>query len=169
MKQDKSIRVIHNVLSDRERKKIITDVQPFLMNNEQMNVRFNNNIFYPGKQTSHLLHLELEFIFVIKKMLDKILKETNLDLKIYRSWVKWSNGKENQMNWHSHYPSHPVRAVAVYYIKTLPFFNSGTLFEDGFVRAPQNSMIIFPAHLLHTTPKHPFPFIDRYVMSIDLN
>ena len=61
------------------------------------------------------------------------------------------------------------RAVAVYYIKTLPFFNSGTLFEDGFVRAPQNSMIIFPAHLLHTTPKYPFPFIDRYVMSIDLN
>ena len=105
----------------------------------------------------------------MKKILDKILKETNLDLKIYRSWVKWSNGKENQMNWHSHYPSQPVWAVAVYYIKTLPFFSSGTLFEDGFVRAPQNSMIIFPAHLLHTTPKYPFPFVDRYVMSIDLS
>ena len=169
MKLDKSFKVIHNVLSDRERKKIIKDVQPFLMNSEQMNIRYNNNILYPGKQTSPLLHMESEFISVMKKILDKILKETNLDLQIYRSWVKWSNGKENQTNWHSHYPSHPVWAVAVYYIKTLPFFNSGTLFEDGFVRAPQNSMIIFPAHLLHTTPKYPFPFVDRYVMSIDLS
>ena len=102
-------------------------------------------------------------------LLDKIKKEIKFNLEIRRSWVKWSNGKENQMNWHSHYPSQPVWAVAVYYIKTLPFFNSGTLFEDGFVRAPQNSMIIFPAHLLHTTPKYPFPFVDRYVMSIDLS
>ena len=142
MKLDKSFKVIHNVLSDRERKKIIKDVQPFLMNSEQMNIRYNNNILYPGKQTSPLLHMESEFISVMKKILDKILKETNLDLQIYRSWVKWSNGKENQTNWHSHYPSHPVWAVAVYYIKTLPFFNSGTLFEDGFVRAPQNLSLI---------------------------
>ena len=169
MKPNKSFKVIHNVLSDKERKKIIKDVQPFLMNSEQLNARYNNTILYPGKQTNSLLHFELEFVSVMKKILDKILKETNLDLKIYRSWVKWSNGKENQMNWHSHYPSQPVWAVAVYYIKTLPFFSSGTLFEDGFVRAPQNSMIIFPAHLLHTTPKYPFPFVDRYVMSIDLS
>ena len=72
------------------------------------------------------------------------------------------------MNWLSHYPSKHVWAVAVYYIKTLPFFSSGTLFEDGFVRAPQNSMIIFPAHFLHATPTYPFPFIDRYVLSINL-
>ena len=49
------------------------------------------------------------------------------------------------------------------------FVGNGTLFEDGFVRAPQNSMIIFPAHLLHTTPKYWFPFVDRYVMSLNLN
>ena len=59
--------------------------------------------------------------------------------------------------------------VAVYYLKTLPFFSNGTLFEDGFVRAPQNSMIIYPSTVLHATPMYPFPFIDRYVMSIDLN
>ena len=75
------------------------------MNSEQLNARYNNTILYPGKQTNSLLHFELEFVSVMKKILDKILKETNLDLKIYRSWVKWSNGKENQMNWHSHY--HP--------------------------------------------------------------
>ena len=97
-------------------------------------------------------------------------KEIKVDLQVYQSWVKWSNGRENQMNWHEHLElNQGISFAAVYYIKTIPFFSSGTLFKDGFVRAPQNSMIIFPAHLLHTTPTNPFPFIDRYVMSIDLN
>ena len=71
------------------------------------------------------------------------------------------------MNWHHHYIYEDVSFTAVYYLKTLPFFSNGTLFEDGMVRAPQNSMIIFPAHLLHKPPTNPFPFIGRYVMGID--
>ena len=51
---------IHNVLSDWERKKIIKDIQPFLMNREQMNIHYNNTNFYPGKQTDELL-LKTEF------------------------------------------------------------------------------------------------------------
>jgi hypothetical protein len=160
---------IHNVLSNKERKKLIKDIQPFLMSMEQQNIRYNNNKFYPGKQTEDLLHLKPEFASVMKKILDKIKKEIKFNLEIRRSWVKWSNGGEDQMNWHNHYLYEDVSFVAVYYLKTIPFFSSGTLFKDGFVRVPQNSMIIFPAHILHTTPKHPFPFIDRYVMSIDLN
>jgi len=160
---------IHNVLSNKERKKLIKDIQPFLMSMEQQNIRYNNNKFYPGKQTEDLLHLKPEFASVMKKILDKIKKEIKFNLEIRRSWVKWSNGGEDQMNWHNHYLYEDVSFVAVYYLKTISFFSSGTLFKDGFVRVPQNSMIIFPAHILHTTPKHPFPFIDRYVMSIDLN
>ena len=159
---------IHNVLSNQERKKLIKDIQPFLMDGEQLGKYYNNPDGYPGKQTISHLHQQPEFFSVIKKIEDIIKKEIDLDLKVEKSWIKYSNSN-TQLNWHSHYPSHPVWAVAVYYIKTLPFFNSGTLFEDGFVRAPQNSMIIFPAHLLHTTPKYPFPFVDRYVMSIDLS
>ena len=110
----------------------------------------------------------------MNKIRDKIKKEIKLDLEILRSWVLWSNGRGDQSKWHHHYfPEDPYYEDAsfssVYYLKTLPFFSNGTLFEDGMVRAPQNSMIIFPAHILHTTPKYPFPFIDRYVMSIDLN
>ena len=160
---------IHNVLSNRERKKIIKDVQPFLMNNEQMNMHYNNSKFYPGKQTVPQLHLTAEFGTVMKKILDKIKKEIKLNLEIRRSWVNWSNGREDQVNWHHHYLYKDSSFAAVYYLKTLPFFSNGTLFEDGFVRVPQNSMIIFPAHILHTTPKNPFPFIDRYTMGIDLN
>ena len=160
---------IHNVLSNRERKKIIKDVQPFLMNREQMNIRYNNTNFYPGRQTEDSLHLKPEFAFLIMKIIDKIKKEIKLNLEVRRSWVKWSNGREDQVNWHHHYLQEDASFAAVYYLKTLPFFSNGTLFEDGFVRVPQNSMIIFPAHILHTTPKHPFPFIDRYVMGMDLN
>ena len=158
---------IHNVLSNKERKKIIKDVQPFLMNREQMNIRYNNNRFYPGKQTEDSLHLKPEFALVMNKIIDKIKKEINLDLEVRRSWVKYSNS-DTPLSWHNHIDK-PVSFASVYYLKTLPFFSNGTLFEDGFIRAPQNSMIIFPAHILHTTPTNPFPFIDRYVMSIDLN
>ena len=163
---------IHNVLhvlSNKERKKLIKDVQPFLMDREQLNIHYNDRIFYPGKQTEQLLHLKPEFSSTIKKILDKVIEEIGMDLQVYQSWVKWSNGREDQMNWHSHYPLQPVSFAAVYYLKTLPFFSNGTLFEDGFVQAPQNSMIIFPANLIHTTPKYPFPFIDRYVMGFNLN
>ena len=171
---------ISNVLSNKERKKLIKDVQPLLLDSKQLNGYFKDPhasldgqeitpYNYPGKQTHPLLHLKPEFASVTEKMLDKINKEIKVDLQVYQSWVKWSNGRENQMNWHDHLRlNQGISFAVVYYIKTIPFFSSGTLFEDGFVRVPQNSMIIFPAHILHTTPKHPFPFIDRYVMSMDL-
>tara|TARA_B100001094_G_C17638197_1_gene533756 strand:- start:52 stop:552 length:501 start_codon:yes stop_codon:yes gene_type:complete len=160
---------IHNVLSNKERKKIIKDAQPFLMDGEQLRKYYNNQNSYPGKQTEDLLHLKPEFASVMNKMIDKIKKEIKLNLEFHRSWINWSNGRKDQMNWHHHYMDKDASFAAVYYLKTLPFFSNGTLFEDGFVRAPQNSMIIFPAHILHTTPKNPFPFIDRYTMGIDLN
>ena len=159
---------IYNVLSNQERKKIIKDVKPFLMTSEQLQSNYNHSYDYPGKQTDSQLHLKPQFSSAIKKILDKVIEEIGMDLQVYQSWVKWSNGREDQMNWHSHYPLQPVSFAAVYYLKTLPFFSNGTLFEDGFVQVPQNSMIIFPAHLMHSTPKYPFPFIDRYVLSINL-
>ena len=156
---------IHNVLSSKERKKIIKDIQPFLMDGEQLGKYYNNPDGYPGKQTISHLHQQPEFFSVIKKIEDIIKKEIDLDLKVEKSWVKCSNS-DTQLNWHTHHCAY----ASVYYMKIpLPFFSNGTLFKDGFVRAPQNSMIIFPAHLLHTTPTNPFPFIDRYVMSIALN
>ena len=159
---------IHNVLSSKERKKIIKDIQPFLMDGEQLGKYYNNPDGYPGKQTISHLHQQPEFFSVIKKIEDIIKKEIDLDLKVEKSWVKCSNS-DTQLNWHSHYPQDNVSFASVYYLQTLPFVGNGTLFEDGFVRAPQNSMIIFPAHLLHTTPKYWFPFVDRYVMSLNLN
>ena len=166
---------IHNVLSNDERKKLIKDVQPFLRDSKQINIQENNSSmekYFPGKQSHSVLHLNIEFVPVMNKIRDKIKKEIKLDLEIVRSWVLWSNGRKDQSKWHHHYlPEDPYYDDAsfssVYYLKTLPFFSNGTLFEDGMVRAPQNSMIIFPAHLLHKPPTNPFPFIERYVMGID--
>ena len=156
---------IHNVLSNQERKKIIKDIQPFLMDGESLGKYYNTSDSFPGKQTISNLHQQSEFVSVIKKIEDIIKKEINLDLEVTKSWVKYSNS-DTQLNWHTHHCAY----ASVYYMKIpLPFFSNGTLFEDGMVRAPQNSMIIFPAHLLHKPPTNPFPFIDRYVMSIDLN
>ncbi len=159
---------IHNVLSNQERKKLIKDIQPFLMDGEQLGKYYNTSLSFPGKQTIADLHQQPEFFSVIKKIEDIIKKEIDLDLKVEKSWIKYSNSN-TQLNWHSHYPQDNVSFASVYYLQTLPFVGNGTLFEDGFVRAPQNSIIIFPAHLLHTTPKNLFPFIDRYVMSFNLN
>ena len=66
------------------------------------------------------------------------------------------------------YHQHTSDYSCVYYIKTLPYFNSGTLFKDyGFVRAKQNSLILFPSHLYHSTPGSIFRF-KRYTMAFDL-
>ena len=147
----------HNVLSNQERKKLIKDCQPLLQDLGEE---------YPGKQTKCGLHLHPDFLSPIKDMVRIIFKETGLDLVVAdMAWINWTNGSKKDVAWHTHECDYAL----VYYIKTpLPFFSNGTLFEDGFVRAPQNSMIIFPAHLIHTAPSSPFRF-DRYTMAINLN
>ena len=46
-------------------------------------------------------------------------------------------------------------------------FNDGTIFEDrGLVRADENSLLIFPSNLKHTSPSY-FWKGDRYVISSD--
>ena len=148
--------IIKNVFTDGQRHKLIKDCQPLLL---QWGKKF------PGRQTRSHLHLHPDFISPIQEMVRIIFQETGLNFVISKSWINWTNGKKKDIAWHRHSCDYAL----VYYIKTpLPFFSNGTLFEDGFVRAPQNSMIIFPAHLVHTAPTSPFRF-DRYTLSLNLN
>ena len=155
--------LIHNVLSNKDRKKLIKDCQPLLLD---LNEEFPGKRF-PGKQTKCNLHLHPDFLSPITDMIRIIVKETGLDLVVAdMAWINWTNGSKKDIAWHRH-PD--VDYALVYYIKTpIPFFSNGTVFKDGLVRAPQNSMIIFPAHLLHTAPSSPFRF-GRYTMAINLN
>ena len=44
-----------------------------------------------------------------------------------------------------------------------------SVFEDGFYRSPQNSIIIFPSATQHAMPTYPFPYFKRYSLAMDLN
>ena len=74
---------------------------------------------------------------------------------ILKSWINWTNGKKKDIQWHNHKDSGDLSLV--YYMKTFPFFSNGTLFRRWMVKAPQNSILIFPCHIEHTAPTCPFP------------
>ena len=83
-----------------------------------------------------------------------------------------SDGRNIKRVWHNHYRDYPgfdnSTHSVVYYMKTFPFFSNGTLFEKhGFVKAKQNSLMVFPSHWNHSTPGSIFRF-KRYTMAFDL-
>lgn len=147
--------IIKNVFTDGQRHKLIKDCQPLLL---EWGKKF------PGRQTRSKLHLHPDFISPIQEMVRIIFQETGLNFVISKSWINWTNGKKKDISWHYHSADYSL----VYYIKTFPFFSNGTLFKNKFIKAPQNSLLFFPAHLEHTAPSSPLPF-DRYTLAMDLN
>ena len=157
------IKVIKNVLTNDKRKKLLDDLQPLLVDGESVYLG-ELYLSYPGKQTHPTLHLHPDFIPTLNYMTELISKEMGKNLTIYNAWANWTNGKRENINWHTH----PNDYSAVYYIKTFPLFSNGTLFKDGLVKAPQNSILVFPAKVEHTAPPSPLRF-ERYTLAIDLN
>lgn len=152
--------LIKNILSNKDRKKLIKDCQPLLQD-------FSEE--FPGKQTNPHLHKDPRFSKPIRIMMRKVYMETRKNFYIKKTWINWCNG--GKYGWHDHLHSvgRDAGYVMIYYIK-IPFlfFGNGTLFkEEGFITAPQNSILIFPPHLKHATPTYPFR-LDRYTMSLDL-
>ena len=159
------IYLIKNVLADDERKKLIADSRPLLKHGKQLSEYFKTDNKFPGKQTFSDLYLNSKFTFSFNHMVDMILRETGLNLEIKGAWVNWTNGKKKDIAWHSH-NRHDY--ALVYYMKTFPFFSNGTLFKHGFVRAPQNSALLFPSDLVHTAPSSPLR-LSRYTLAMNLN
>ena len=147
-----NIVLIESVFTKEEREKMIKDLQPLLVKRSG----------YPGKQTHPSLHLHSDTSPFITRLSDLTQKVLKCDLEVQRAWAKWSNGRKDQMNWHTHETDY----TSVYYLKTNSFLNSGTLFREGFVKASKNDFIVFPGNYEHTTPSHPFG-IERYVLSIN--
>ena len=146
------IHLIENILKEEERKKLIKDCKPLLL---------DLGPDYPGKQSSPL-QPELHFEWIHKIFLSNAENAIKKSLEWDISWFLLTHGKRKNICWHNH----PVDYAGVYYMKTFPFFSNGTLFKDRFIKAPQNSLLIFPGHLYHTAPTSPFPF-DRYTMSLN--
>ena len=157
-------RIIKNVLSNKKRKELIKDCQPYLISGEELSRMFYGDE-YPGKQTLDISS-KPPFRLVIKHMAELVEKETKLKLVYDNCWINLSRGKKKEGEmWHNH---QEYDFALVYYMKTLPFFNNGTLFRNGFIKAPQNSLLLFPANLEHTAPSCPFRS-ERYTLSMNLN
>ena len=160
------ISVVENIFKEQERKYYLKIIKPLMTSSSVLEFHYDGK--YPGRQTLPLLHMHPDF----KSFMDRILEITNKDigvnLKITEAWGNWTNGNSNDIGWHTHHCEY----AAVYYLKT-SFLNNGTLFKKyGLIQAPQNSIIIFPGHLMHTAPtfwrNNPFRF-NRYTIAINLN
>tara|TARA_B100000287_G_C20626316_1_gene777965 strand:+ start:1308 stop:1760 length:453 start_codon:yes stop_codon:yes gene_type:complete len=145
--------IINNVLTNKERKDLIKSCQPYLKD-------WGPN--YPGTQTENTIFTHFKFKDIHYKILSKI--KPTLSLKIKSSWINQTQGKKKDTQWHTHSCDYTL----IYYMQTLPFFNSGTLFKDKFIRVKQNSLLLFPGNIEHATPSYPFPFFNRYSLVMEL-
>tara|TARA_B100000287_G_C20191035_1_gene606160 strand:+ start:73 stop:576 length:504 start_codon:yes stop_codon:yes gene_type:complete len=157
--------VLKNILTDSERKNVLKYALPRLVDGDELYKIPGNRVGrYPGKQTEANLHRIPYFNHVHSMMMKRIEQYTGHNYIVKRSWINWTNGDKKDVGWHCH----DTDLSVVYYIKIpLPLFSNGTLFRDGFVKAPQNSLLIFPSHLEHSAPSSPFRF-DRYTLAMDL-
>ena len=150
--------LIENVLTQKERKKLIKDCKPLVYDQGPTSPGFQSDwVQQEGSGCS-------QFQNVHNKFLDIAQRELNTRLKWDVSWFLYTKGKIENNGWHTH----PVDYAGVYYMKTNSFFNSGTLFKDGFFKAPQNSLLIFSGSLPHMAPSSLFP-LERYTMSLNWN
>ena len=169
------IKIINNIFTEEQRKKLIDDVQPLILDG----IKVSNFYGYVGYQegfnlykiTHNTLHLHLNFDWAFDIIFSKV-NELGFNFRkkdVKSSWMNSTNGSQNKKNfkWHDHRRSGDY--VVVYYMKMFPFFSNGTLFKKyGLVKAKQNSLLFFPSHLYHSTPSSPLRF-ERYSWSINLN
>ena len=157
------IHLIEDIFTTNERQLILEGIQPLLVEGDSLSmIYFNEKGRFRGRQTHATFHLNLGFKWVHERFIDNIKQQTNLDLEIARSWVNFTNGSQD-LNYHTH----PHDYSSVYYLKTLPFINSGTMFEKKFVRASQNSMLLFPSDLSHSAP-HSLLRYNRNTIALEL-
>ena len=161
--------ILKNVLTNKQRKKLLEDCKPLLQTSDQLKALYNSapGVKYAGKQTTSMLHENLIFLKPITSMMKRVHKETGRNFTIRKSWINWTNGNKKDITWHDHEKGGAAYSC-VYYMKTFPLFSNGTLFEDGLFKAPQNSLLIFPSNIKHTAPSSPLPF-SRYTWAFDLN
>ena len=149
---------IDNILDNKFRKSVLERSKKYLKSQEEFDV----DVVLPGKQTPPDLHMKLDYG---PPLLIAIRKATGINFTIGKSWVNWTNGDKKDVCWHTH-PDADYSAV--WYLKTpLPFFNNGTLFKGGLFKSPQNSVLIFPADIIHTAPPSPLR-LDRYTLGMNL-
>ena len=156
--------LIKRIFTRKERREFIKKVDPLLEENSS----YLHDIApgkYPGRQTLPDLHLNSNFKFEHDRLMKRILDKTGFHMEIDKSWVNRTDCSKKDINWHNH---NNCPYTCVYYLKTIPFFTSGSMFRHGFVRAPENSLLLFPGSVEHTIPTFPLRF-GRYTLAMDLH
>ena len=150
--------VIDNVLSEKQRKELLELCKPL--------TKVVSGV--PAKQSDEFLYMRpriKKYLDIFAQKISNKLSKSTKTICIDKVWVNEDRGYKKDICWHRH----ESQLTAVYYMKTIPLINSGTLFEDKFVRCKQNSILIFPGHLMHGTPSYPFHWVKRYSISMDIN
>ena len=156
--------VVNNLFTPEFRNNLIEELKPLLVDGSTMATFYQFNGRIPGRQTHSTLHLHPNFKEVLESITEHVSRSFRKNVKVSKMWGLWINGKKEHMNWHDHSP-HDYSAI--YYLKVPPFIRNGTIFEDrGLVRADENSLLIFPSNLNHTSPSY-FWKGDRYTISAD--
>ncbi len=163
------IHLLKNVFTEEEREKMLKNSKPLVVDAHVLSLQTGLRHNVPNNQSNPTVHLHPDFKWVYDRFLKIIKEKLDLDLVVDTSWVNEADGTQIR-NWHSH---EPADYASVYYMKTNRLLNNGTQFKDKFFRAPQNSLIVFPAHLLHSTPINNillrFWRYSRYTLATDFN
>lgn len=155
-KLDYGIEIFYDILSENERLKCLTQFKPLL---EKVNIGYTKG--FPGLQTPSNLHELSETPF------EEIKKVVGINHSIHKSWVNYTDEKLKYTHWHNHSGNKHYQNVCVYMIENPEHIGTWFWINNNIykVKAPTNSLLVFPCSLTHTVPseiKEP-----RYSLSID--
>ena len=165
---------IDNIFTEDQREKLIEDSKPLFLDGAKFATTMSTGYglgyqegFNWYRITHPTVHLHPDFKWAYQIILSRIKEVVGKECVCVKSWMNTSNGDKDNLSWHNH---RQVDYAGVYYLKIpFPFFSNGTLFKDhGFIKAKENSMIVFPGHFMHTTPSSPLRF-KRCSWALDLN
>ena len=158
---DNSFYLIDNIFSTKERRKLIKDSKPQLYLGNGENPRDE------GIWRTNNLRFHKDFESSSRYIADLFEKNLKKKLEIINVWISFVRGQLAP-----YYHTHDYDYSCVYYMKTIPFLNSGTSFKFSdnstqFVKTSQNSSLLFPCSFLHSVPSFFLP-ISRYTLAMDL-
>ena len=147
-----SIKIIDNILTDQERIILLNLSTPFLVGMPTT----------PGLQTESNMHIVSP---IISNLIRKIADKCNINRRILKSWVNYTDKHMAYENWHTHPVS--FHTTLCYMIENPE--GIGTKFKIGDeiyeTECPTNSVMLLPTSIEHTVP--PNVTMPRYSLAID--
>jgi|TARA_E500000318_G_C3496295_1_gene186553 hypothetical protein len=143
------VHIIDNIFSTKTRKQLIKNCKKVLE-------RQDTGWWCPN------ISKHPDFCEAVNRLVLLTKNKLNHNLKVDNAWIAVCDGSES-VNFHNH-PEYDYSVI--YYMQTR-LNNSGTMFEKGFVKTKQNSLLIFDAKLKHKIPSYT-PWSERKTLVLDI-